>query len=49
MFYLWCGTKSYMVDLTELDDFLKRFNGGYLFDVVLLLDSDCSCKEGSGG
>ena len=33
----------------EFDGSLLGFNGGYIFDVVLLLDSDGSCNEGTGG
>ena len=33
----------------EVDGFLRGFNGGYVFDVVLLLDSDGSCNEDTGG
>ena len=32
----------------EVDCFLRGFNG-YIFDVKVLLDSDCSCNEGTGG
>ena len=33
----------------EIDGFLRGFNGRYVFNIVLLLDSDGSCIEGTGG